>query len=377
MTEQVAAIEVEPKAEKPKPTANRAQRGRGGRGARSRRMQTRREQTNPVKQTEIQNEARTRLGLEETQNFTALKPASSVRPGGVHVNLLGFSENISVMLTRMRSIAIRPLAILLTDANVLIYRKISLYIANARIVAAQDTVPAVAGNPLDMAGTVTSDQFRYIEGKTKVIPNYMSWLLMNIGVFELDGVKCVPLLQINGFNAVMNCNFQAVLDYVAQHVGEAIPEDEIPSVERLAQILPNLRMTAAHRFNNHTRDFWLPITPDEWSIFTEINAALAEQKMCTADFSLMAATGSPQAIVRFPTFVLKDEVAQYYCTQNVTPSTEKIALCLRSGVDEFLQPARRRDRFIGNPATATLSGNDSPGLFIGAQLQMLSKLSTE
>lgn len=368
---------VEVEITKKQPPANH--RGKGGKGARSKRTDSRRAEKNSSIQTGITSSAENRLGLKESTELASLKPASSIRPGGVHTNLLGYAENITAMLRRMRSIAARPLANLLTDANLLIYRRVAQFVVLARIVSAQDKLSSVAGVPLDLVGTITTDTLRLVEGKCKVIPNYLAWMLSNYGLFEFESAQHVPLLQTEGMGAIADGNYSAIAEYVAAHaqVGQAVPADERPLINRLANILPNLQMTNAHIFNAAAIAAWHEVNNADWTVFTEINASLAEQKLCTRDFSIMAATGTNHSIVRFPLFQPKDDTINYYCTVNSSMTTERVALILRSGIDEFLPAPRTRDRFISNPNTALVSGNDIPGTFLSAQLNMLSKLAVD
>lgn len=127
--------------------------GKGGNKSRTRRKDSRQSSTNKKDSKQIRESTSTRLGLNEPLQFGSLTPASSLRPGGVQINILGANECVTRMLTRLKTIAHRPLALLLTDANMLIYRKVCFYIITARIVAAQD-------------GTGTHQQMQRFKGKT-------------------------------------------------------------------------------------------------------------------------------------------------------------------------------------------------------------------
>lgn len=175
-------------------------RGRGGRGARSRRQDDRRLARNIPVDRSMQEQAEKRLGIEERSTLATLTPASSDSPGGVQVSLLGFAENVDQMLKRMKSLALRPLAALLTDNNCLIYRKIAQYAAYARIAAAQDKAVGIAGCRTSLAGEVSIEDFRKIDAKCRIIPNYLARCYLNIGYFERDGQQVYPLLPHSDAN---------------------------------------------------------------------------------------------------------------------------------------------------------------------------------
>lgn len=108
-------------------------------------------------------------------------------------------------------------------------------------------------------------------------------------------------------------------------------------------------------------------------MFSEINAVANEQAQCVHEFTHSAAIGTSVPIVRFPQLTISSSVTTYYCLSAPPLQLEKAALCLRLGVDTWLSDDHKRDRFIGNPATAMSSGTDTPENFILAQLAMLSK----
>lgn len=98
-----------------------AKSSRGARTSRNKRSKARRLNTNKGVASAVKASVMSRLGLDETTELAQLRPASALRTGGVHVNLLGFQENVWIMLRRMNSIAHRPLSNLLTLGNQNIY----------------------------------------------------------------------------------------------------------------------------------------------------------------------------------------------------------------------------------------------------------------
>lgn len=110
---------AQPKADDPKKQG-------AGAGARRRRNDRRRAVQNTGKAEAIQVDVANQLGLNETSSLAKLTPAFSTRPTGVYISLYGFNEAIKEMLIRMRTIAQRPLALQITDANIATYRKVML-----------------------------------------------------------------------------------------------------------------------------------------------------------------------------------------------------------------------------------------------------------
>jgi hypothetical protein len=98
------------------------------------------------------------------------------------------------MLERCVAIGQRPLALLLTPENRHAYKRVSNYIMTVRVACAQTTTPFVAGNRLDLASVFTSDQVRNVDGRCDTLPNFLAWMLANIGKFQHQGQDVLPLL---------------------------------------------------------------------------------------------------------------------------------------------------------------------------------------
>jgi hypothetical protein len=368
--------------ENPNPPSRGGRGGRGGRGSRQKRNDQRRQQQNFGVQSAIQSNVKLELGLSETTSLSQLSPATSNRPGGVHVNLLGLLDATYSMLYRFRAIAQRPLALQLTDANINVYRKIVCYGATLRISAAQNKVPYVVGCVLELKSQYTSDEVRLCDGNFRIIPNFLAWLLANVGTTTVDGQQIVPLLPSPPADEVtaetaMSGNFSQIVAYVHAHgaAGHDIPEADRPIIARLAQVLPALvRVANGARFNQAAVAFWVNPEPAQWAIFTDINASINEQKLAVNEFVLSSALGSPQQTVRFPLYTPPFQTTSYYSLSISSMTEIRAAIVLRSGVDEFLPQEQLRHRFIGDPTTALMHGSDIPEIFIQAQLTMLSKL---
>lgn len=131
------------------------------------------------------------------------------------------------------------------------------------------------------------------------------------------------------------------------------------NIQRLVDLLPTIAVDG-RRFNAATVAFWPVPTEEDWVVFVAINAALREVRLCTEDFSITAATGTDQQTVRFPVFGDRSEYLTYYNLSPVTAMSQKAAIILRSGVDEFIEAARLRSRFVGDSTTALKRGNDTP-----------------
>lgn len=119
-----------------------------GKGSRNRRRDARRSQINSNKAPQLEESTRNALGLSETTALATLKPAYSTRPTGVYISLAGANEAIKAMFVQARCIAQRPLANLLTDANVTLYRKVVTYLLTVRVSCAQTSQAFVAGADL-------------------------------------------------------------------------------------------------------------------------------------------------------------------------------------------------------------------------------------
>lgn len=131
------------KAEKSAPP----RREKGGRGSRQQRSDDRRFKRNVDTDKQIQDDVAKRLGISETPQLEACKPAFSVRPGGVHVSLLGLAEATRVFLRHLRTVARRPLDLLLTQENCQRHIKTSRHLASVRIFSAQQFEPYAQSYP--------------------------------------------------------------------------------------------------------------------------------------------------------------------------------------------------------------------------------------
>lgn len=350
---------------------------KGGKGARSKRADNRQKFKNKNVDASAQNAALSRLGLTETNALAVLKPTSSTRPGGVHINLLAYNENVSKMLTRLITVAQRPLAMILTPGNIQQYRFVCAYIAYVRVAAAQDANPGIVGNQPELASTVSYDNQRKAEGRCQIIPRFLAWSLSNIGTFEHSGQKVVPLLPLVDHPSAAQAasgNITLVSRYI-----KAQGENEIPQADRiparlLASVLPNISIRN-NQFVAATVAAWQSAVPTvaDWTTFDLVNSACMQQDLCVRDFSLLTATGSAAQIIRFPRSIESNASIEYYCLSAETSQVERAGLIMRLGVDIFLPDEHKSDRFIGNPATALLAGYDIPSAYVTAQLTMLNK----
>jgi hypothetical protein len=50
-------------------------------------------------------------------------------------------------------------------------------------------------NRLDLASMFRSDQVRNVDGRCDTLPNFLAWILVNIGKFQHQGQDVLPLLR--------------------------------------------------------------------------------------------------------------------------------------------------------------------------------------
>lgn len=120
------------------PTAASKPKPKGGKGSRDKRRDARRSKANSEKASSFQKSVDDELGLTETSNLAKLTPACSARPGGVHVNLIGYNASVNAMTRRFRVIAARPLSnVHIINNSIRDYKKVAAYIATVRVACAQ------------------------------------------------------------------------------------------------------------------------------------------------------------------------------------------------------------------------------------------------
>lgn len=356
-----------------------------GKGSRSRRTESRAKKFNTNTSSTITAQSENRLGISSTDDILSLKPAYALRPTGIHINLLASNQNVKEMVGRMTVIAMRPLANLLAvDGNILRYRKVCCYLLFARVCAAQQKMAYCTGQDLPLVSIITSDEFRAIDGRVNVLPNFFAWMLTQIGIFEYDTTACVPLLPHHGSETAtivqaLSGNFASLCAYI-QHYSTAespIPPADEESVRTLVEALPiSISGTAAsRRFSTATVALFQPvITEPEWSIFTKINGALSEQNCTVSKFNLSEASGTEVARVRFPLYQKIWNENDYYCTSIINEIYIRSALVMRLGIDQGLPPDQIGSRCMGSANYAVISGHDVPMNYLQAQLVMLKKL---
>lgn len=347
---------------------------KGGRGARNKRRDVRRSEQNQEKDRNIKSAAALELGLDESSELKNLEPQCSLRPGGVKVSLLGIHETTHLMLKRLTAVAQRPLAILLNrQENILAYRKVAAYIATARVAAAQTSVPYAVGEALEMVGTITSDEFRVIDGRSSTLPSFLAWSLANVGTFQIDSCINVPVIPNPTLEDVQLQDVFSGNYFTIARIVQAGPlrQLDVPTIRRLSEILPQFACTNAGAWTPQTIAFWqdAPPSANEWTAFTTINAAVKEQNLAVTGFKVTSATGSLSQTLRFPQFEPNTITTRYYSLVPLAAATIRPALVLRLGLDEF----RERTRFMGDPESAILNGYDTPIVYIEAQLSMLTK----
>lgn len=365
---------VPPKAEKS---------NSGGKPSKDRRKKSRAAKYNVPKADAITNQAANRLGLKSTETFLGLSPAYSLRPTAVHVDLFACNVAITAMLTRMRAIAQRPLANLLADVGrVSSFRKVCTYLLFSRVCAAQLNVSYATGVLMDLMDVISAEQLRIIDARCILLPNFFSWMLSQIGCFEVDSQKVVPTMpnpaqELVTVQDALRGNYFSICHYVQRHRpganGINIPAADEEFIPHLIAMLPVA--VHNHRFTNAAVAlFHEVVTGIQWDDFTVINGALHEQKCCTTDFKISEAVGTEAARVRFMTRLLNHEQVDFYCCDTVDNLIIKNALIVRLGMDVDLPAAMARSRFIMERGQAPLSGSDVPAGFLNAQLLMLSKL---
>lgn len=357
---------------------------RGGKGARKNRVDRRAEKNNPAKAKAITSQVENRLGLKSTEHLLAIKTGCTVRPTAVHVDLYGCNSAVVAMIDRMRNVAQRPLALLLADNAVAQrYRKVISYLLFSRICAAHQKMSYAAGTNLPLVAALTADQLRAIDAYMLNIPNFLAWMISNIGIFEYESSPVIPTLpnpaeaDVTIQDAIRG-NYNAMCFYVHRHRptnGIIFPQaDEalLPVLGRVWSI--GLTGNAGNRrFNAATENLYhAAISPEEWNAFAAVNNALAEQKCTVHSLSLSEASGSEIARVRFNSYDELHTELQYYCTNAIDEVAVRSAIILRLGNDMNL-PADSGTRFLGAYATAPLVGHGVPAPYVQAQLQMITK----
>lgn len=131
---------------------------KGGRGARDKRRDARRAKSNNDKVNNFQKSVDDKLGLTETSTLAKLTPACSSRPGGVHINLIGYNASVNAMTRRFRVIAARPLSNVLNNESIRDYRKVCEYVATVRVACAQKQLKNIVGNATDLEEAFTVEE---------------------------------------------------------------------------------------------------------------------------------------------------------------------------------------------------------------------------
>lgn len=326
--------------------------------------------------------ANSRAGLKSTTDFLSLAPVYAQRPSAVLVDLHACNVAINAMIARMRVIAHRPLAALLADnARVIAYRKVCCYILFSRVCAAQLNASYTAGLPLDLMNAITAEELRIIDARCILLPNFFSWMLSQIGCFEIGSQKVIPTMPHPAELAVriqdvLRGNYLSLCRYVQRHRhqgGVNIPPEDIPFLPALRALFPVV--THHHRFTIATTATFDPVvTAVQWDAFTEINGALDEQKCCTRDFKVSEAIGTEVPRVRFMQRRQNHEQVDFYSNNVLNDVVIRNALIVRLGMDVDIPENMHESRFIMNRNLAPLSGTDIPAPYIQAQLQMLAKL---
>uniref|UniRef100_A0A6P7GSH3 Uncharacterized protein LOC114342416 n=1 Tax=Diabrotica virgifera virgifera TaxID=50390 RepID=A0A6P7GSH3_DIAVI len=351
---------------------------KGGKDTQQRRSDNRRGRKNNQAAKDSQNAFVLELGLTESSTLAALDVPQSVRPGAVHISLLGANETIGNMLHRLSAIAQHPLAMQLTQENQEIYRKVFQYVATSRVAAAQTQVPYAAGHILEYVGVFTYDQFRFIDGRCGTLPRPLAWTLANIGKFKMFGVDNVPAMPYQDANqadlyGLVSGGYFNIICYVRLHGPglPPIPEEDENAVRVISQFLPCITLDGNRRFNQRTLDFWQDQIPTqaEWMVFVNINASVREQGLAVTGFKVSTGTGSPSQTIRFPNLQTSVDVNHYYWLILAQNPTIRAAIVLRLGLDAHLPTALLRDRFIGNPKTAPFCGYATPVVYIDALLR--------
>lgn len=359
---------------------------KGGQGSRSKRTSDRAQRLNPARAAAITAQAEERLGIRFTEAVCILKPGSNVRPTAVNIDLAGCNSLAQDMLNHMNTVAQRPLAILLgVPINVDRYRKVVAYLLHCRVCAAQQKVSYMAGTPSPLVRLLTADRLRTIDTYMLNIPNFLAWMLTNIGVFDYESVPVVPTYpnpqedNVTIRDAIRG-NFESLCTYVQrhrQHHGAPIPVDDEALLPVLRRIYPivTLGNAGARRFTAATSALFVnAISPEEWNAFKAINNALNEQRCTTHTFSLSEAVGTEVPRVRFNSHEESHTQVCYYATNAVDDAILRAAVVLRLGNDVMLPDDAQGTRFIGAYNRAVFVGHVTPATYVDAQLQMITKL---
>lgn len=228
-----------------------SRRGGSGRGSRVRRTQARQSRNNSRSQELIDSTERLTLRAPSDLGIN-WKPSFGLYAGAVGVSARGFQWYVSSMLTRLRSIAQRPLAILLTPINISIYRKVCHYLLHVRLCCAQDDCQvAVAG--LSLRGVLTEAEKRTAVGFCRSIPKALSYAFSTYGYFKVDDQTIVPIVQLiamrQSWTAALNCaDFTLITEYVGNHIEVAVPPAAREAVNNLSLTLPQFLLDPQHRF---------------------------------------------------------------------------------------------------------------------------------
>lgn len=317
--------------------------------------------------------------------LTELLPAFSTRPGGILVAPIGMSIYFHFMLIRARSVAQRQLANVMTPDNINILKKVLSYLIYTRIVASHILQPYVVGEPVSFSGALTSDQMRAIDGNCSIVINAFAWAMSHLGRFADEDNYSIPIVQARGDDACTVTHLQRglfidIVEYIRLHStnGRNAEATAIPAVDRpMVNDVATYLGLAIHRdrFTDATYDLWVigaqQVSPDEWTIWREFNAAAHEQQLTVSGFRFSEALGSLSQIVRFQTLQPVDDLNTYYCVKTVDAQTIRDAIILRLGQDHF--NADGPHRYVNDNATALLLGNDVPAPYMHAQLTMISK----
>lgn len=322
-----------------------------------------------------------RLGIESTE-FDVMKPALNEYAGGVHVNLLSANSAVNEMLDQTIAVAPRSLALLLQDeANIRAYRKVASYAMTARVAHSQVEAPFITGNDLEMEHAFKASDYQLMANYFAKIPQFLAWLLSNLGRFTQDGTTTIPLLPYTSdgskvtIDQAMSGNALSVSQYVTMHLegapGVMIPPDERPQARLLARHLPLTLNPGSTRFTaaNATR-YARPITADEYSRFDKLNRAMNELNFMT-HFDFLDKKGTPVPTVRIPKMEVNELVGHdYYSSVVQNPQNIRAALILKYGLDQFIPVEQQHDRYVSEPDVALVRGNDSPAPLLAAQLFM-------
>jgi hypothetical protein len=225
-------------------------RSKGGRGAKSRRADSRRAKQNVDHSQRIEKAEKSSLSIDNLPlNY---KPTFGIYAGSVSIGFRGAMWFSREILARLKSIAQRPLAMLLTDENINTYQKIVLYLLHLRICCAQDDGLVAVPN-LSLRGTLSEIDKRTAIGFCRSIPKVLAYLLNTFGLFTFEEVIIVPIIPTKASpkQLLYTADFNNLIDTVKRRA--VVPEDQRPAIQALSELLPSFRINDNFHFDDATR----------------------------------------------------------------------------------------------------------------------------